>query len=58
MIDPERVVICEGYDDRAFWKGWLTSLGRVDARDSATGIALAPDGKRVSQGHFAYRSPK
>lgn len=26
-------ILAEGYDDRAFWSGWLTHLGATDARD-------------------------
>lgn len=26
-------VLAEGYDDRAFWSGWLAHLGGLDARD-------------------------
>jgi hypothetical protein len=28
----ESIVLCEGFDDRAFWQGLLLSLGCKDAR--------------------------
>ena len=31
----ESVIACEGYDDRAFWKGWLCRLGCTDIYESS-----------------------
>jgi hypothetical protein len=45
MTSPERYVLCEGYDDRAFWKQWLLHLGCREARDAVRG-----------EGRVAYRS--
>lgn len=53
MSHQERHVICEGYDDRAFWSGWLERRGcSVDkgAKDSR--------GTKVEgAGKYAFRSP-
>lgn len=56
----ESVILCEGFHDRAFWKGWLEHLGCVDARPrrgSALGPAVDPFGKQVAGGHFALHTP-
>ena len=56
----ESVVLCEGYHDRAFWAGWLLSLGctdrgrrrngagRKDVRDDRSG--------KVVGGEYGFRS--
>jgi hypothetical protein len=58
----ESVILCEGYHDRAFWKGWLTHL-----RCSDPGIPLQGSSRRqdiidpwktkVVGGQYAYLSP-
>ena len=65
MSAPERpeiesVVLCEGYHDRAFWKGWLEHLGCQDARPRRDGryiTAKDPFGRPVGSGHFAFYTP-
>jgi hypothetical protein len=55
----ESVILCEGFHDRAFWDGWLTSLGcNSDGFKPGTpGFpALDPWGDPVRRGQFAYRS--
>src|SRR5437667_12105602 len=55
----ESVVLCEGFHDRAFWDGWLTSLGCNSAgfKPGTPGYpALDPWGDPVRSGQFAYRS--
>ena len=55
----ESVILCEGFYDRAFWDGWLTSLGcNCDGFKPGTpGFpALDPWGDPVRRGQFAYRS--
>ncbi|MFN8547390.1 MAG: hypothetical protein U0527_05310 [Candidatus Eisenbacteria bacterium] len=53
-------VFCEGYHDRAFWKGLLLRLGFRDARerahDSRSAPLFDPDGSRVDKGRFAFLS--
>jgi hypothetical protein len=55
----ESVILCEGFHDRAFWDGWLTSLGcKSDGFKPGTPGYPAPDpwGDEVRGGQFAYRS--
>ncbi len=57
----QRVVLCEGYLDRAFWKGWLLSLRCRDAREAQEQPAdahrvLDPWGTVVRGGQFAFLS--
>jgi hypothetical protein len=55
----ESVILCEGYLDRAFWDGWLNSLGcNSDGFKPGTPRypALDPFGKAVLRGEFGYRS--
>jgi hypothetical protein len=49
------VILCEGYDDRSFWAGWLDALGCVDARRG--GSAVDPWSEPVRGGQYAYRTP-
>src|SRR5207247_8902599 len=55
----ESVILCEGFQDRAFWAGWLTYLGCSDEgyRPGSRGFP-APDpwGGKVLRGQFAYLS--
>lgn len=57
----ESVILCEGYHDRAFWAGWLTSKGCVDPGLKPGAWVrtpvLDPWNQRVSAGQFAYHSP-
>jgi hypothetical protein len=57
----ESLILCEGYHDRAFWKGWLLYLGCTDPSTPAPGsarrsVVLDPWGTRVVAGHYAYSS--
>jgi hypothetical protein len=55
----ESVILCEGFHDRAFWDGWLTSLGcNSNGYKPDTPGYPAPDpwGRTVGRGQFAYRS--
>lgn len=42
-------ILCEGYGDRAFWKGLLNSYGWSEDRDLKFG------GKKITGGRYAYR---
>ena len=44
------VILCEGYQDRAFWKGLLVYRGCGESRKD-------PGGRRVVGGRFGYRTP-
>ncbi len=54
----ESVILCEGYHDRAFWKGWLEHLGCVDpglhSGKSVRTPILDPWGTRVVGGQYAF----
>lgn len=60
--ERESIILCEGFHDRAFWKGWLTHLGCRDARirrsDGTFDSPVDPFGKPVPRGQFAFRSPR
>lgn len=47
----QSVILCEGYDDRSFWAGWLgVALGCTEAK------GRDPWGRPVDQGKYAYRT--
>jgi len=47
----DAVLICEGYDDRAFLKGWLLRLGASEPARDGAGFAR-PGGGRFAPGEF------
>jgi hypothetical protein len=49
----ESLVYCEGYYDRAFWKGCLEHLGCENLFEPG-GTVKDPWGLRVSEGHFGF----
>lgn len=57
----QHVILCEGYDDRAFWVGWLLRLGFKDlslrADSSRTKRVEDPWGRLVSRGQFGFGTP-
>jgi hypothetical protein len=57
----ETVILCEGWDDRAFWQGWLTRLGCQDIRSAALpgrDVGVDPSNDKVrGEGHHGYRTP-
>jgi hypothetical protein len=58
MMQRESVILCEGYHDRAFWDGWLRSLGCKVPQSSnlASKIIKDPWGSRVASGQYGYHS--
>lgn len=60
MNEPrESYILCEGYHDRAFWKGQLLHLGCVDPGARPNGLRgkiADPFGDFVGRGHFAFYS--
>lgn len=62
MSDPiESVIFCEGYHDRAFWKGWLqhcrcTNLAEPEAGREGPKPVYDPWGDRVAGGQYGFRS--
>ncbi|MBI4567936.1 MAG: hypothetical protein HY719_06005 [Planctomycetes bacterium] len=60
MTKEESVVVVEGYDDRSFWKGWLSRLGVAGLGEQKRGDRVRvedPWGVNVTHGEFGYRSP-
>ncbi len=61
MSDEEpkqHVVLCEGFDDRSFWAGWLLHLGCTDPTDRGKRRALDAWGRPVSGGgRYLFRTP-
>jgi len=55
------LIVCEGYHDRAFWAGWLESLGCTDARKprdgSVTPSSVSDAFGKVDRGAYAYDAP-
>jgi hypothetical protein len=55
----EAVVLCEGFHDRAFWAGWLLTLGCTDPGllpDGTRRPVLDPWNKTVVKGQYGYQS--
>lgn len=53
----ERLILCEGYHDRAFWAGLLTRLGceSFEGRPVAQRVDL--EGRRLDGGAFGFCTP-
>lgn len=49
----QHVILCEGYDDRAFWTGWLQHLGCTSRGRGARD----PWGRPVRGGEYAFDTP-
>jgi hypothetical protein len=52
----QSVILCEGFHDRAFWKGWLTHLGCTDLGARKRPIKDPWDVTVAGKGKHAYRS--
>lgn len=60
MRAVETVVLCEGYHDRAFWRGLLLTFGCNDPGDLGDGTRKPvpdPAGRNVPSGQFVFRGP-
>jgi hypothetical protein len=59
----ESIVFCEGFHDRAFWKGWLqdrfrcTDPGAPQPGQSQRRQIIDPFNEKVRGGQFAYHTP-
>lgn len=54
----QHVVLCEGYDDRSFWRGWLLRLGCVDPTEQGRRVVNDAWGRPVrGRGRFLFRAP-
>jgi hypothetical protein len=54
-MKSESVVFCEGYLDRAFWKGWLKHLGCTNLFETKRPV-MDPWSGRVTGGEFGFLS--
>lgn len=54
----QHVVLCEGFEDRDFWAGWLRHLGCTDPTDRGKKIAQDAWGQQVKgKGRYLFRTP-
>lgn len=60
MNEPESIVLCEGFHDRAFWSEWLLRLGCTDpgvqAGKTERVAVMDAQGKPVTRRQFGFRS--
>lgn len=50
----QHVILCEGYDDRAFWAGWLLHLGCEDPSQAGRVKVKDAWGETVGKGKFLF----
>jgi len=54
----QHVILCEGYDDRAFWTGWLLHMGlqNLAARPGSSRVkrVIDPWGRPVVDGQYGF----
>lgn len=53
----QHVVLCEGYDDRSFWRGWLLRLGCRDPSEGGKKPINDTWGRPVRGGRFLFYTP-
>lgn len=54
----QHVVLCEGFDDRSFWRGWLLSLGCSDPTERGRIAVSDAWGRPVrGQGKYLFLTP-
>lgn len=53
----QHVILCEGYDDRSFWKGWLLHLGCIDPSRGGRSVSDAFGREVKGGGRFLFRTP-
>lgn len=60
-MSHQHIILCEGYDDRAFWAGWLRHMGLRDLslRTDSTRDrrVMDPWGRPVVRGQFGFATP-
>lgn len=56
-VPSQRVILCEGVDDRAFWKGLLEDAGGTSLGGPGQAAPKDPWKKSVTGGAFAFRLP-
>jgi hypothetical protein len=52
----ERIVLCEGYYDRAFWSGLLTRRGATSFEHLPPRERVDDDGRPITGGSYGFRS--
>jgi len=55
-VPLESAIFCEGYQDRAFLKGWFEHLGFVNLRELRSTV-YDPWGAPVARGQFGFENP-
>lgn len=53
-IEKQHVILCEGYDDRAFWQGWLLHLGCKDPSNGGRKQVHDAWGRPVTRGFYLF----
>ncbi|MEE8525218.1 MAG: hypothetical protein V3T72_14880 [Thermoanaerobaculia bacterium] len=54
----QHVVLCEGFDDRSFWSGWLLHLGCTDPSERGKRTVTDAWGRPVKgKGRYLFRTP-
>lgn len=53
----QHVVLCEGFDDRSFWSGWLRHLGCADPTNRGRSRVNDAWGRPVVGGRYLFRTP-
>lgn len=56
MNERQHIILCEGYDDRAFWCGWLLRLRCQDLSKQSRSVS-DPWGRKVTGGQFGFKTP-
>lgn len=57
-VAKQHIILCEGYDDRSFWKGWLLHLGCLDPTQGGKNSASDAWGRPVrGRGRYLFRTP-
>lgn len=51
---PQHAILCEGYDDRSFWAGWLGALGCEDRKGDPNDVWGRPV---RGEGRFVFQAP-
>ncbi len=53
----QHVILCEGFDDRSFWAGWLLHLGCIDPSNQGKKPVMDAWGRPVVKGRFLFHTP-
>ena len=54
----QHVILCEGFDDRSFWSGWLSYLGCTDPTDRGKKTRKDAWGRPVTgRGRYLFHTP-